>query len=55
MFTGTLSTTGTATASLLVPGNLPIPSGFKLYHAYVVYDRSGKFYMASNAVPLRLK
>jgi len=35
--------------------NLPLPPGFTFHHAYVVYDASGRFYMASNAVPLRLK
>ena len=46
---------GEATASLNVPANLPLPPGFTLYHAYVVYDANGQFHMASNAVPLRLR
>jgi hypothetical protein len=54
-FRGTLDANGLATASFNVPANLPLPSGFTFHHAYVVYDASGKFYMASNAVPLRLK
>jgi len=32
-----------------------LPPGFTFYHAYVVYDASGKLYLASNAVPLRMK
>jgi hypothetical protein len=51
-FRGTLDANGLATASFNVP---VIPAGGTLYHAYVVYDASGKFYMASNAVPVRLK
>jgi hypothetical protein len=54
-FKGTLDANGFATASFNVPANLPLPPGFTFDHAYVVYDASGKFYMASNAVPLRLK
>ena len=45
---------GLATASFNVPANLPVPSGLTFHHAYVVYDATGKFHMASNAVPLRL-
>ena len=33
-FRGTLDANGLAAASLNVPGNLNIPSGFTLYHAY---------------------
>ena len=29
--------------------------GVKLYHAYLVYDASSNFYMASNPVTLRLE
>jgi hypothetical protein len=54
-FRAKLDTNGTATSSFNVPANLPVASGFTFHHAYVVYDASGKFYMASNAVPLRLK
>jgi hypothetical protein len=54
-FRGTLDANGLATASFVVPPNLPLPTGFTFHHAYVVYDASGKFYMASNAVPLRLR
>ncbi len=54
-FKGTLDANGLATASFNVPPNLPFPPGFTFHHAYVVYDASGKFYMASNAVPLRLR
>ena len=51
-FRGTLDANGLASASLNVPA---LPFGFSFHHAYVVYDASGKIYMASNAVPLRLK
>ena len=54
-FMGTLGSNGLATASFTVPANLPLPSGFTFHHSYVVYDASGRFHMASNAVPLRLR
>ena len=54
-FWGRLDANGLATASFIVPANLPVRPGFTFYHAYVVYDTSGKLYMASNPVPLRLK
>ena len=54
-FRGTLDANGLAAASFNVPPNLPFPPGFTFHHAYVVYDATGRFYMASNAVPLRLK
>ena len=54
-FRGTLDANGLANASFNVPANLPFPAGFTFHHAYVVYDASGRFYMASNAVPLRLR
>jgi hypothetical protein len=54
-FKGTLDANGLATASFNVPANLPLSSGFTFDHAYVVYDASGRFYMASNAVPLTLR
>jgi hypothetical protein len=54
-FRGALDAKGLATALFRVPANLPLPWGFTFHHAYVVYDASGKFYMASNAVPLRLR
>ncbi len=54
-FKGTLDANGLATASFNVPANLPLPSGVTFHHAYVVYDSAGRFYMASNAVPLRLR
>ena len=52
-FRGTLGASGTASAALIVPTGLP-PSQFTLFHAFVVYDAQGKFYMASNAVHLNL-
>jgi hypothetical protein len=54
-FRGSLDANGLATASFVVPANLPLPAGFTFHHAYVVYDASGRLYMASNAVPLRLR
>jgi hypothetical protein len=54
-FRGKLDANGLATASFNVPANLSVPSGFTFHHAYVVYDASGRFYMASNAVPVTLK
>jgi hypothetical protein len=50
-----LDSNGEATASFNVPAGLPPLPGITFHHAYVVYDASGKFYMASNAVPLRLE
>jgi hypothetical protein len=32
-----------------------LPAGFTLYHGYVVYDASGKIYMASIPVPLAVE
>lgn len=52
---GQLDANGGATASFNVPANAPAVAGFTLHHAYVVYDANGAFYMASNAVPLRLR
>ena len=54
-FRGTLDANGLGSASFNVPGNLPVVSGFTFHHAYVVYDAAGKFYLSSNAVPLRMK
>ena len=55
-FKGTLGATGTATASLNVPARLPIPSGFKLYHSYIVFDpTTGKVFTSSNPVSVEFK
>ena len=55
-FRGTLSATGSATASFNVPAKLPIPSGFKLYHAYLVYDgTTGQIFTSSNPVSVEFK
>ena len=55
-FRRTLSATGTATASLNVPANLPIPVGFKLYHSYIVYDATtGQIFTSSNPVSVEFK
>jgi hypothetical protein len=54
-FRGTLDANGLATASFVVPANLSVPAGFAFHHAYVVYDASGRFYMAGNAVPLTMR
>ncbi len=55
-FMGPLSATGAATAALNVPANLSIPTGFKLYHAYVVYDgTTGQVFTSSNPVSVEFK
>ena len=41
-------------ASFNLPASLALRLGATYHYAYVVYDASGKFYMASNAVPLTL-
>jgi hypothetical protein len=48
-FRGTLDAKGSATASLNVPANQPIPIGIKLYHACVVFT-GPQFLSASNPV-----
>ena len=53
---GPLGGTGSATASLNVQPNLLIPPGFKLYHAFVVYDgTTGQIFTASNPVSVEFK
>jgi hypothetical protein len=54
-FRGVLGRSGQATASFHVPAGLPVLPSVTLHHAYLVFDRSGGFHMASNSVPLRLK
>ena len=55
-FMGPLSATGTATASINVQANLGIPKGFKLYHAYIVYDGiTGQVFTSSNPVSVEFK
>jgi Galactose oxidase, central domain len=55
-FKGTLSWNGTGTAALNVPAKLPIPVGFKLYHAFVVYDgTTGQVFTSSNPVSVEFK
>ncbi len=54
-FRGTLDSNGLAAASFNVPANLAIPPNLTIHHAYVVYDASGRVYMASNAVPVQFK
>ena len=55
-FKRALSATGAATATLNVPAKLPIPTGLKIYHAYVVYNgTTGQIYTASNPVSVELK
>jgi predicted lipoprotein with Yx(FWY)xxD motif len=53
-FRGTLDANGRATAAFVVPKNLPPSAGGTLFHAGLVYDAANNFYLASNAVPLRL-
>jgi Galactose oxidase, central domain len=55
-FKGTLDAKGLATATLTVPANLPFLPGFKLYHAYVVYDgTTGQIFTSSNPVSVEFK
>ena len=55
-FFGGLNALGSGTASLNVPANLPIPLGFKLHHACVVFDLfTGQIFTASNPVPVEFK
>ena len=55
-WSATLSSSGTATASLNVPAGLPLQSGLKLYHAYVIYSgKTGRIFNASNPTSVTLK
>ena len=54
-FKGTLDANGAATASFNVPSGLPPLGSVTLHHAFIVYDAQGRFYLASNAVPLGLE
>jgi len=53
---GTFDASGKAKA-MIKGGPVKVPSaiGLVLYHAYLVYDQSNNFYMASNPVTLRLE
>ncbi len=52
---GTLDASGQAKAQIKGgPVNAPSAIGLVLYHAYLVYDASFNFYMASNPVTLLL-
>jgi hypothetical protein len=52
---GALDGAGKAQASLIVPViNDPNAVGMKFHHAYLTYDASGNYYMASNPVQLQL-
>ena len=52
---GTLDASGKAKAQIKGgPVNLSSAIGLVLYHAYLVYDASNNFYMASNPVTLLL-
>ncbi|MHC4854145.1 MAG: hypothetical protein ACYTF5_19245, partial [Planctomycetota bacterium] len=53
-FRGSLDTEGKATASFNVPSGLPPLVPFTVYHACLIYDTQGRFYTASNPVPLAL-
>ena len=53
---GTLSATGTAKAAFVAPPNLPVTSGFKFHHAYIVYDgATGQVLTSSNPVSVEFK
>ncbi len=52
---GALDASGQGQASLVVPKITDQNAiGVTLYHAYLVYDVSNNFYMASNPVTLKL-
>ena len=48
---GTLDASGKAQASIVFP-KVPSALGVVLYHAYLVYDPKGNFYLASNPTTL---
>ena len=52
-FRGGLDASGRASASFVLPGGL-VNGSVTLYHAYVVFDSTGRFYCASNSRPLKL-
>ena len=56
MSRGTLSTTGTATAGLVVPKGLSDPAlvGLYLYSAALIFDASSNYYLGTNAAVLQL-
>ena len=54
-FRGGLNAGSNATASFNVPSGLPPLAPFTVYHVCLVYDTQGRFYMASNPVPLAMK
>ena len=54
-FRGTLNANGRATAVLTVPTGQPTSlAGLTLHHAFVVYNSSSVFFMASNPMPMTL-
>lgn len=53
-FRSALDANGTATAQFILPANA-LGAGFSLYHSYIVFDASGRFYGASNPVTVRLQ
>jgi len=53
-FRAVLDANGDATAQFIVPPNV-IKAGFKLYHAFIVFDGSGVFHCASNPVSVEIK
>ena len=53
-FRSMLDANGEATAQFIVPSGL-VNVGFKLHHAFIVFDGSGAFYCASNPVSIEIK
>ena len=53
-FRSTLDASGRATAQFIVPANA-VKASFPLYHSCILFDASGRFYCASNAVAVTLK
>ena len=53
-FRAVLDAAGGATAQFLVPPKV-LSAGFSMHHSCVVFDASGRFYCATNPVPLVLR
>ncbi len=53
-FRAVLDANGGATAQFILPGQM-LNAGFTLYHSYIIFDGTGKFYGASNPVSVTLQ
>ena len=54
-FQGQLDANGRAAARVNLPPGLPASLGFTMYHVYVVHNANFVPFMASNAMPLRIR